>query len=62
MEWNGMDCLCNKKSNNFGRKKDLETREVVEVDMTTREQNKKLELVTRKREPLIWSDVSSDEE
>ena len=57
-----MDCLCNKKSNNFGRKKDLETREVVEVDMTKREQNKKIELLRSKRESVIWSDVSSDDE
>ena len=57
-----MDCLCNKKSNKFGRKKDLETREVVEVDMTKREQNKKIELLRSKREPVIWSDVSSDDE
>ena len=61
-EWNGMECLCNKKSIKLDRKKELETREVVEVNTTKREQNKKIELLRSKREPVIWSDVSSDDE
>ena len=57
-----MDCLCNRKSKKFYREKDIETKEVVEVDTTKREQNKKIELLRSKREPVIWSDVSSDDE